>query len=368
MQAETYQKDYYQANRAKKLVQQQAYALEHQEQVQSYQQSYKASPRGVLTLAYHHQVEKSRRRGHAPPAYSRQDLLNRYLNDPQFLNLHAAWLAGGKRKADKPSLDRLDDALGYSFENIKLTTWALNNQRGYQSRQISVVVFRFGNYVGRFDSLKAARLALGFFPQYGRYALLDSGRMTREGYQIFSEINVFLEGAIQMAANNQCVLIGRAGNDVSEDAKTLQSGDMVAAVRLAVNRPTKDAQGNSQTDWVSCEAWGKNAERLSEFVKKGDLISVSGALRIETWEKDGQKHSKTLIRIENFQMLESRAAREQRNGAEGGSASAGNGQAQGNSYGGQRQQRAAAPAGRAPAAKDDFSDDFKLDDDELPPF
>lgn len=164
-----------------------------------------------------------------------------------------------------------------------------------------------------------------------------------------------------MAANNQVVLIGRAGNNVSEDVRTIPSGTMVAEVRLAVNRPTKDAAGNPVTDWITCQFWDKNAERLSEFVKKGDLISVSGALRVDNWEKEGEKRSKIFVHGENFQMLESRSAREQRQGHEGGYSSGGS------SYGGG--QRAAAPArSAAPAKQDDFSDDFALDDDELPPF
>lgn len=176
-----------------------------------------------------------------------------------------------------------------------------------------------------------------------------------------------------MAANNQVVLIGRAGNNVSEDVRTIPSGAMVAEVRLAVNRPTKDAMGNPVTDWITCQFWDKNAERLSEFVKKGDLISVSGSLRVDSWEKEGEKRSKVFVHGENFQMLESRSAREQRQTSEGGysgGSSYGGGNASsysggGSSYGG----GAKAPArAAAPAKQDDFSDDFALDDDELPPF
>lgn len=177
-----------------------------------------------------------------------------------------------------------------------------------------------------------------------------------------------------MAANNQVVLIGRAGNNVAEDVRQLQSGTMVAEVRLAVNRPTKDAMGNPVTDWLTCQFWDKQAERLSEFVKKGDLISVSGAMRVDNWEKEGEKRSKVYVHGENFQMLESRSAREQRQhteGGGGGSYGGGGGGSYGGgggSYGGGGG-RAAAPArSAAPAKQDDFSDDFALDDDELPPF
>lgn len=153
-----------------------------------------------------------------------------------------------------------------------------------------------------------------------------------------------------MSANNQVVLIGRAGNNVAEDTRHLQSGSVVAEVRLAVNRPGKDAQGNTVTDWISCQFWNKQAERLAEFVKKGDLISVSGSVRVDSWEQDGQKRYKYFVHGENFQMLESRQTREERGpvGPMPGSPMA--------------QQQAAQ------RAADEFSNEFDLDDDQLQPF
>ncbi len=184
-----------------------------------------------------------------------------------------------------------------------------------------------------------------------------------------------------MTANNQIVLIGRAGNNVSEDVRNLPSGSMVAEVRLAVNRPGKDQSGNSITDWISCQFWNKQGERLSEFVKKGDLISVSGSIRVDNWEQEGQRRQKYFVHGENFQMLESRRSREDRMQSEGqsdggsysgGENSYGGGESSsssnsgGSSYGGGGSQApAAAPK---PAQSSNFNDEFALDDDELPPF
>jgi len=106
-----------------------------------------------------------------------------------------------------------------------------------------------------------------------------------------------------MAANNQVVLIGRAGNNVAEDTRHLQSGSIVAEVRLAVNRPGKDQAGKQQTDWISCKFWNRQAEILSDYVQKGDLISISGSLRVDHWEKEGSKRSSYYILADNFQML-----------------------------------------------------------------
>lgn len=162
-----------------------------------------------------------------------------------------------------------------------------------------------------------------------------------------------------MAANNQVVLIGRAGNNVAEDVRKLQSGSMVAEVRLAVNRPGKDASGNSITDWVSCQFWNKNAERLSEFVKKGDLLSVSGSIRVDNWEQEGQRRQKYFIHGENFQMLESRSARQERQQSESGGGYSG-----GSSY----NKASQGSSGQQSAPSNSYNDEFALDDDELPPF
>lgn len=162
-----------------------------------------------------------------------------------------------------------------------------------------------------------------------------------------------------MSANNQVVLIGRVGNDVAQDIRHLQSGTAIAGISLAVNRPGKDAMGNSITDWIQVQFWDKNAERAGEFMKKGDLISISGSMRVDTWEKEGEKRSKVYVHGENFQMLESRQAREERQGSSGSSQ---------NSYGGQKQTAKKPTAAGRQAPVNEYSDDFALDDDELPPF
>lgn len=155
-----------------------------------------------------------------------------------------------------------------------------------------------------------------------------------------------------MSANNQIVLIGRAGNDVAEDVKNLPSGSMVAEVRLAVNRPGKDQMGNTVTDWITCQFWNKQAEILSQYVQKGDLISVAGSMRVDNWEKDGQKRQKYFVHGENFQMLESRQSKEERRQSEGSGPA----------------QRSTSKSQKPAPPQDNFNDEFELDDDELPPF
>lgn len=106
-----------------------------------------------------------------------------------------------------------------------------------------------------------------------------------------------------MAANNQVVLIGRLG----ADPEIKEVGQhKVSNVSLAVTRPGKDEYGQSVTDWIQIQFWNRTAEVLMQYVKKGDLISVSGAMRVESWEKDGQKRSKVYIAAEGMQMLQTK--------------------------------------------------------------
>jgi len=109
-----------------------------------------------------------------------------------------------------------------------------------------------------------------------------------------------------MAANNKIILIGRIGNDPKEDTKHLASGSTVTELRLAVNRTAKDAQGNYITDWVTAQFWNKTAEMIQQYCEKGQMISISGSLRIDSWDKDGQKRQKYYVHGEEWYSLGSK--------------------------------------------------------------
>ena len=109
-----------------------------------------------------------------------------------------------------------------------------------------------------------------------------------------------------MATMNQIVLIGRVGNHLSEDLRIISEDSQVLEVRLAVDRKTKTRDGETITDWISCQFWNRQAEVLVAYVKRGELISVTGSLRVDTWKKDGQTRMKYYIAGERFQMLSAR--------------------------------------------------------------
>lgn len=157
-----------------------------------------------------------------------------------------------------------------------------------------------------------------------------------------------------MAANNSVVVIGRVGNSAAEDMRTTRDGKSVVEVRLAVTRPGgKDSMGNPITDWITCQFWEQRAERVAEWIQKGDLISVTGSIRIDSWEKEGEKRQKMYVAADNFQQLTSKADREKSGGAQAPT---------------RQKQSQPARAAAPPKPQDDFLDEFALDDDELPPF
>jgi single-strand DNA-binding protein len=71
---------------------------------------------------------------------------------------------------------------------------------------------------------------------------------------------------------------------------------------IASSREYQKNNGEKQKDtsWVDCEAWDSGAEVIAESFKKGDLVFIEGSLRNDSWEKDGVKHSKLKVRVNNF--------------------------------------------------------------------
>jgi single-strand DNA-binding protein len=83
----------------------------------------------------------------------------------------------------------------------------------------------------------------------------------------------------------------------------------VSSFTLAINRRFKKADGtkNEETTFVDCEAWDTGAELISQYCKKGDPLLLTGALKEDKWEKDGQKHSRMKVRVDTFEFLTRKA-------------------------------------------------------------
>lgn len=108
---------------------------------------------------------------------------------------------------------------------------------------------------------------------------------------------------------NSTVLVGRLTRD--PELKYTGNNVAVASFSLAVNRNFKDANGERETDFINCVIWRQRAENLANWAKKGALIGITGRIQTRSYEnQQGQRVYVTEVVAENFQMLESRAARE----------------------------------------------------------
>jgi single-strand DNA-binding protein len=99
---------------------------------------------------------------------------------------------------------------------------------------------------------------------------------------------------------NIVALVGCLGRD--PETKYFDGGTVVTKFSIAVNRPKKD--GVQEADWFDCEAWGKTAEFVANYIKKGNRVSIAGSLKQEKWEsKDGEKRNKVIVKIDRLENL-----------------------------------------------------------------
>lgn len=111
-----------------------------------------------------------------------------------------------------------------------------------------------------------------------------------------------------MASFNKVILIGNLTRD--PEVKTLPKGTAVCNISMAVNRRWKNEAGDDKEDvyFADCKAFGKQAETIGQWVKKGHPLMIEGRLTREEWDdkKTGEKKSATRIMIESFQFLKGR--------------------------------------------------------------
>src|SRR5574344_2363956 len=109
---------------------------------------------------------------------------------------------------------------------------------------------------------------------------------------------------------NKTQLIGNLVSDVEFNRSA--SGTGVARLRLAVRRNFKNQQNEYDSDFINCVAFGKTAEMLNQYFKKGSKIAVDGRIQTGSYDnKQGQRVYTTDIVIENFYFSESRQASNQ---------------------------------------------------------
>jgi single-strand DNA-binding protein len=132
-----------------------------------------------------------------------------------------------------------------------------------------------------------------------------------------------------MASFNKVILIGNLTRD--PELRYTPKGTAVARLGLAVNRQWKTDTGEAREEvtFIDIDAFGRQAEVIGQYCKKGRPIMIEGRLKYETWDdkQTNQKRSKLLVVLESFQFL-----------------------GDGNRAGGEGAPPAGAPAARRPAA------------------
>ena len=146
---------------------------------------------------------------------------------------------------------------------------------------------------------------------------------------------------------NKVILLGNTGKD--PETRSTPGGMLVANFTLATSDRQKDAQGNWQdrTEWHNLVAFGRTAEIVRDYVKKGTKLFIEGKIQTRSWDdkETGAKRYRTEIIVNDLSLLSGRE--EGAGGSSRGSSSPGMDQ-------------------RAPAGHDDYSQSAEISDEDIP--
>ncbi len=106
-----------------------------------------------------------------------------------------------------------------------------------------------------------------------------------------------------MASYNRVILMGNLTRDVQ--LRYTPAGTPVTEIGLAVNDRRKGQNGEwiDETTFVDVTFWGRTAEVASEYLSKGSPVFIEGRLKLDTWEKDGQKNYKLRVVCDRMQLV-----------------------------------------------------------------
>lgn len=101
---------------------------------------------------------------------------------------------------------------------------------------------------------------------------------------------------------NSVTIVGRLTRDM--ELKYTNSDVAISNMGIAVNRSRKDGdQWVEEANFFDVTLFGRRGESLQQYLTKGTRIAVTGELRQERWEQDGQKRSRVVITANNIQLL-----------------------------------------------------------------
>lgn len=121
------------------------------------------------------------------------------------------------------------------------------------------------------------------------------------------------------------------------ELRATAGGTQILSFGLAFNTSVRNRQTgewDERGNFIDCTIFGKRAEALSHYLTKGQKVAVTGELRYSTWDKDGQRHSKLDVIVDDIVFMSQRQG------------------------GNEPTQAAPAPQASAPSIADDFDDDI----------
>lgn len=105
-----------------------------------------------------------------------------------------------------------------------------------------------------------------------------------------------------MASYNRVILVGNLTRD--PELRYISTGTAVSEIGLAINdRVKRNDQWVDEVTFVDVTLWARTAEVANEYLSKGSSVLIEGRLKLDTWEKDGQKRSKLRVVADKMQML-----------------------------------------------------------------
>lgn len=115
-----------------------------------------------------------------------------------------------------------------------------------------------------------------------------------------------------MSDINNVSLTGRLTRD--PDLRVTAGGTQILSFSLAFNTSVRNRQTgewDERGNFIDCTMFGNRAEALSRFLAKGQKVAIVGKLRYATWDKDGQRHSKLDLIVDEIEFLGQRQGADQ---------------------------------------------------------
>jgi len=107
-----------------------------------------------------------------------------------------------------------------------------------------------------------------------------------------------------MRGINKVIIVGNTGRD--PETRYLPSGTAITNISVATSESRTDKQTGEKvekTEWHRIVAFGKLAEIIGQYVKKGTPVYIEGKLSTSSYDKDGQKHYSTQVVAETMELL-----------------------------------------------------------------